>query len=153
MSKLTKTTIAAAFGFMLATPLYAADTPSTQSNPNARSAMEKCNKLTGAEQAKCVVNVSPQGGGGSSVATKDNSAAAMDQANGRDNRDSTARTQEQGTAAGTTTGAASGGGTAVKDGSTNQTDEYAAAVKECEAANAPDKDRCIEKAKEHHGRM
>ena len=42
---------------------------------------------------------------------------------------------------------------AVKDGSSQKDAEYAAAVRECEAVVAADKQRCIDNAKEHFGRM
>ena len=41
----------------------------------------------------------------------------------------------------------------VKDGSARAEEEYAAAVKQCESANASDKDRCITTTKERFGRM
>lgn len=44
-------------------------------------------------------------------------------------------------------------GNTVKDGNTVAEADYQAAVKECESANAADKDRCISTANEHFGRM
>jgi hypothetical protein len=41
----------------------------------------------------------------------------------------------------------------VKDGAGITEAEYEAAVKECESADAANKDRCINTAKEHFGRM
>lgn len=43
--------------------------------------------------------------------------------------------------------------TTVKDGSAQKDAEYAAAVRECEAVSAADRQRCIDNAKEHFGRM
>ena len=40
----------------------------------------------------------------------------------------------------------------VKDGSAQKDAEYAAAVRECEAVGAVDRQRCIDNAKEHFGR-
>ncbi len=41
----------------------------------------------------------------------------------------------------------------VKDGTPITEAEYAAAVKECESADAANKERCVNAAKEHFGRM
>lgn len=41
----------------------------------------------------------------------------------------------------------------VKDGTAVTDEEYSAAVKECQSADNVDKDRCINAAKEHFGRM
>ena len=41
----------------------------------------------------------------------------------------------------------------VKDGTAVTEAEYAAAVKECESVVAADRDRCVNTAKEHFGRM
>jgi hypothetical protein len=56
------------------------------------------------------------------------------------------------TSAGDKVGMASQGTTA-KDGTDGTDADYAAALKECEAANVADKDRCINAAKERFGRM
>ena len=41
----------------------------------------------------------------------------------------------------------------VRDGTAVTDEEYSAAVKECESTDNVDKDRCINTAKEHFGRM
>lgn len=122
MSKLLKVALAAALGFAVSAPLYAAAT--SQSSPTigsaawsdaeVRAAMEKCDNLTGTAQAKCIVNIRPTVG-----MTQGSSAE----------------------------------GNQVKDGTTLTEAEYAAAVKECESASRADKDRCVNTAKEHFGRM
>jgi hypothetical protein len=50
-------------------------------------------------------------------------------------------------------GPSSADASAVKDGSSEKDAEYAAAVRECQAVGAADKQRCIDNAKEHFGRM
>jgi hypothetical protein len=62
----------------------------------------------------------------------------------------------QPTAAGDRTSLTPGSNTeanVVKDGNAKAEEEYAAAVKQCEAANASDKDRCVTTTKEKFGRM
>ena len=44
-------------------------------------------------------------------------------------------------------------GPTAKDANVGTDADYAAALKECEAANVADKDRCINAAKERFGRM
>ena len=76
MSKLLNIALAAALGCAVGAPLYAADTSQTSpakqttamSDAEARAAMDKCNNLTGTAHAKCIVNIRPAGGGGSSLA-------------------------------------------------------------------------------------
>jgi hypothetical protein len=128
MSKLLNVALAAALGFAVSAPLYAADTPqSSQANQSTawsdaqvRAAMDKCNNLTGTAQAKCIVNIRPAGGGGSSLATK--------------------------------VGDSSADANTVKTG-TGTEEEYTAAVQKCASADAADRDRCMTDAKDHFGRM
>jgi hypothetical protein len=76
MSKLLNIALAAALGFAVSAPLYAADTSqasqakqtTAMSDAEARAATDKCNNLTGTAHAKCIVNIRPAGGGGSSLA-------------------------------------------------------------------------------------
>ncbi len=71
MSKLLHAIIGASLGFAAAAPLYAADTGRTTeawSDSQVRTAMDKCKGLKATEQAKCIVNIRPAGGGGSSLA-------------------------------------------------------------------------------------
>ncbi len=123
MSKLLKATLAAALGFAVSAPLYAAD-PQNQttawSDAEVRSAMDKCNNLTATAKAKCIVNIRRTPAGDKSAMT---SGTGSEEAN------------------------------VVKDGNARAEEEYAAAVKQCESANASDKDRCINTAKEKFGRM
>lgn len=49
--------------------------------------------------------------------------------------------------------ASSADASTVKDGSSQKDSEYAAAMRECEAVSTADKQRCIDNAKEHFGRM
>jgi len=53
------------------TPSASPSTRTTQawSDSKVSAATSKCDALTGTEAAKCVVNIRPEGGGGSSVAT------------------------------------------------------------------------------------
>ena len=127
MSKLCNVALAAALGFAVSAPLYAAETSQgsqtqyrTTAMPDAeiRAAMAKCDKLTATPQARCIANIRPTPAGdkvamGPAAATEGN----------------------------------------VKDGAAITEAEYLAAVKECESADAADKDRCINTAKEHFGRM
>lgn len=75
MSKLISATIGVALGFAVGAPLLAADTPRTEQRTEAwsdaqiRAAMDKCKGLAGSERSRCIVNIRPAGGGGSSVAT------------------------------------------------------------------------------------
>jgi hypothetical protein len=76
MSKLLNIALATALGFAVSAPLYAADTSSASqakrttamSDAEVRAATDKCNNLTGTAHAKCIVNIRPAGGGGSSLA-------------------------------------------------------------------------------------
>jgi hypothetical protein len=70
MSKLLYMVLGASLGFAVSAPLYAAPAPqSTEwSDSQVRDAMDKCKSLTGTDRAKCIVNIRPAGGGGSSVA-------------------------------------------------------------------------------------
>ena len=77
MSRLLSIAIAAALGCAVSAPLYAADTvqssssgtrTTAMSDTQANEALDKCKGLTGTEGARCVVNIRPAGGGGSSRA-------------------------------------------------------------------------------------
>ena len=76
MSRLHNVALAAILGFAVTAPLYGADTTqNSQSNRSAawsdaqvRAAMDNCNNLAGTARAKCIVNIRPAGGGGSSLA-------------------------------------------------------------------------------------
>jgi hypothetical protein len=124
MSKFLNVALAAALGFAVSTPLYAADTSQTSqanqspawSDAQVRAAMDKCNSLTTNARAKCIVNIRPAGGGGSSLAV------------------------------------GGAGENTVKTGKYTE-EEYAAAVAKCDAPNVSDKDRCMADAKDHFGRM
>ena len=78
MSRLLSIAIAAALGSAVSAPLYAADTVQSSTNATthtaamsdtqASEALDKCKHMTGTEGARCVVNIRPAGGGGSSRA-------------------------------------------------------------------------------------
>ena len=128
MSKLLNVALAAALGFAVSAPLYAAETSQgsqtqyrtkAMSDSEVRAAMVKCNKLTATPQARCIVNIRPTPAG-EKVAMSSSSATE---------------------------------GNTVKDGAGITEAEYEAAVKECESADAASKDGCINIAKEHFGRM
>ncbi len=123
MSKLLNVGLAAALGFAVSAPLYAADTQNrttAMSDAEVRAAMDKCNNLTATAKAKCIANIRPTAAGDRSAM---NPGSATMEAN------------------------------VVKDGNARAEEEYAAAVKQCESANAPDRDRCVTTAKEKFGRM
>ena len=136
MWKLLNVALAAALGFAVNVPSYAADKPQTSqtsrstawSDAEIRTAMDKCNNLnlTGTPEAKCIVNIRPTPG--DKVAMTPYSSAAGN----------TVKNAESNT---------------VKDGTAIVEAEYAAAVKTCESVNAADMDGCINTAKEHFGRM
>ena len=128
MSKLLNVALAAALGFAVSAPLYAAETSqapqakqtTAMSDAEVRAAMDKCNNLTGTAHAKCVVNIRPAGGGGSSLATRVGDSSA------------TADT--------------------VKTGIATE-DEYSAELEKCGPVDGAARERCVTDVKEHHGRM
>ena len=132
MSKLVKVALAAALGFAVSVPVYAADTSSNSqttawSDSQVRAAMDKCESLnlTGTAEAKCIVNIrrTPAGDGTAMTPGSNYPAASAVETN------------------------------VVKDGTARAEEEYAAALKECEAVKTDDKDRCVNVAKERFGRM
>ena len=70
ISRFLKVILGASLGFAISAPSYAADAPRTEawSDSQVRAAMDKCNSMPAADQAKCIVNIRPSGGGGSSQA-------------------------------------------------------------------------------------
>jgi hypothetical protein len=145
MWKLRNVALAAALGFAVSAPLYAADTYQLDTPQNAQgtqsaalsdadvtAALNACDSWTGTEQAKCVVNIRP--------------TIAMARAEPAYPSTAQAPTREY-------NGPTSANGNTVKDGTPITEAEYAAAVKDCESASGGDKDRCIHTAKEHFGRM
>ena len=126
MSKLLNVAIAAALGFAVSAPLYAAETSDASmakrttalSDAQVRTAMDKCNNLTGTAHAKCIVNIRPTAAGDRVAMTTD---SAKD-----DN--------------------------VVKHGKYTE-EEYSAAVKECESADTANRDRCLSDANQRFGRM
>ncbi len=125
MSKLICAVLGASLGFAISAPLYAADAPRTEawSDSQVQAAMDKCNALPVNERAKCVVNIRPAGGGGSSLATHVEDAKTHGEE---------AKT--------------------VKSGNETDL-EFVAAIKQCDASKGTDKDRCIADVKDHYGRM
>ena len=125
MSGLLRTILTAAMGVSFAVPLYAAD--SQTSAPIARTT---------------------QPYDGYRVAMKKcNNLPETEQAKCIVNIRPT-----ESSGAGPSTASSSDANTA-KDGSAQKDAEYAAAVKECEAVSAADRQRCIDNAKEHFGRV
>ena len=90
MSRFLSATIGVAIGLMAAEPLLAADEQRTEawSDAQVRAAMDKCKALTGSqrasERARCIVNIRPAGGGGSSVATSVGDEKVVKQSVGSD---------------------------------------------------------------------
>jgi len=121
MSKFLNVVIGASLGFAVSAPLYAANSTQSEawSDSQVRAAMDKCKGLKSGEQAKCIVNIRPAGGGGSSVAVSVGDSSSS---------------------------------TTVKAGRFTE-EEYMSAVKQCDAPNVSDRERCIADAKEHFGRM
>jgi len=127
MSKLLNVALAAALGFAVSTALYAADT-SQSSQANRSTAWSDAEVRAGMD--KC------------------NNLTGTPRAKCIVN----IRPTPAGDKVAMTPGSSAEGNT-VKDGTAITEAEYAAAVKECESANAADKDRCVNTAKEHFGRM
>jgi hypothetical protein len=125
--KLLNIVLAAALGFTVTLPLYAADPPQTSKlTPTAQwtdmdihAAMEKCKSLTGSARSQCIVNIRP-------TPAADNGAISSGSSAPPD---------------------------AAKDAIGQTEAQFAAAIKECESMDAADRDRCIGAAKEKFGRM
>ena len=111
------------------TPSASPSTRTTQawSDSKVSAATSKCDALTGTEAARCVVNIRPEGGGGSSVAT----AVPAENVVKAD-----VPTDENVVKAGVPT-----------------EEEYMAAMKHCDAADVSDRDRCVTDVKKRYGRM
>jgi hypothetical protein len=130
MPKLIHTVFAAALGLGIAAPLYAGD-----AMPNYQSELDKCKRLgEGSEHAKCITNIRPTPAAG-------------------DNR--TAATGASSTSsAGRVTDSSNMEVNAVKNGTAHEDADFDAAMKECDGAEpGADRERCIDRAKEHFGRM
>ena len=131
-AKLLNVALAAALGLASSALSYAADTErpaqgtrtAAWSDADVRAALATCDKLTGSERSKCIVNIRP---------TEAKTPVAMAPAE--------------------PTTPYSADPNSVKDGNAVTDAEYSAAVKECESVSGTDKDRCIDTAKEHFGRM
>ena len=70
MSKIINLAVGAAFAVVVGAPVHAADNGRVEawSDAQVRTAMDKCKGLGPQERARCVVNIRPMGGGGSSLA-------------------------------------------------------------------------------------
>ena len=132
MSKLIQTIGAAALSLGLAAPLYAAE-PAVA---GYQILLDKCKSLgEGSEHAKCITNIKPM------LAANNSNAGSQ------------AASPQGGvsTAAGTSSDTS---GNAVKDGTSRDEPDFQAAMKECDsAAPGEARERCIDRAKEHYGRM
>ena len=127
MSKLCNVALAVALGFAASAPLYAAETSQGSQSQYRTTAMS--GSEIRAAMAKCdKLTATPQ-------------ARCIANIRPTPARDNVAMVP----------GASTEGN--VKDGASITEAEYFAAVKECESADAADKDRCINTAKEHFGRM
>jgi len=159
MSKSTNILLAAALGFAVCAPSYAADASDNSrstawSDSKVRSEMDKCHKLSASDQSKCIVNLRPTLG--TTTAWSDAQiSAARDKCNGLTGTAQARcivniRPVTAGDAMAMNSGAVSSDANVVKYGVGSE-EEYTAALKECESA--ADKDRCISNAKDHFGRM
>jgi len=126
MFRLFSATLTAAFGLAFAAPLFAADTQT-----NARS-VQTTQPYDGYKVAMKKCNNLPQ------------AEQAKCIVNIRPTESSVANPAMA---------AGSDGNVTVKDGSAQKDAEYAAAVRECESVAAAEKERCVENAREHFGRM
>ena len=127
VSKLRNVALAAAFGFAASAPLYAAET-SQGSQTNYRTTAMSDSEVRVA-MAKC------------------DKLTATPQARCIANIRPTPSGDKLAMAPGSSTEGN------VKDGAGITEAEYEAAVKECESVDAASKDRCVNTAKEHFGRM
>jgi hypothetical protein len=128
MSKLRNVALAAALGFAASAPLYAAETSQGSQTQYRTTAMS--DSEVRAAMAKC------------------DKLTATPQARCIANIRRTPAGDKVAMAPGSSTE-----GNTVRDGAGITEAEYEAAVKECESADAASKDRCINTAKEHFGRM
>lgn len=128
MPKLIHTILAVALGLGVAAPLYAGD-----AMPNYQSELDKCKRLgEGSEHAKCITNIRP------TAAVGENRTAATG----------------AGSSAGRVTDSSNTEVSVVKDGTAHEDADFEAAMKECDSTDAgADRERCIDRAKEHFGRM
>jgi hypothetical protein len=159
MSKSLNVLLAAALGFAVSAPLYAAD-PSDNSRSTAwsdskvRAEMDKCHKLSASAQSKCIVNIRPTLGT-TTAWTDAQINAARDKCNSLTGTAQARcivniRPVTAGDNVAMYSSAVSSDENVVKHGVGNE-EEYTAALKECESA--ADKDRCVSNAKDHFGRM
>ena len=127
MSKLLNIAVATALGFVVIAPLYAADT--------SQASQEKQTSAMSDAEIRAAMN-------------KCNNLTGTAHAKCVVNIRPTVATNP-----GESTNPSSAQENTVKDGTAATEAEYSAAVKECEAVQAADKERCINTAKEHFGRM
>src|SRR5215831_10402169 len=103
----------AAVGVGVYAPLYA-DSQTTTPYPGYEAALSRCDTLSDAERARCIVNIRPTVPGAQTTSYSEPNA--------------------------------------VKPGA-DRDEEYAEAVKECQAITDPDdQQRCVKNAKDHLGR-
>lgn len=131
MTKLQNLALAAALGFTVSAPLYAADTSwnsetnqSTEwSDAQVNAALDECNNLPENSRAKCIVNIRPTAVGETAAMTSGRSAHYL-----------------------------SSESNAVKDGNARVEEERIAAVEQCQSRNAADIDLCVNTVTERFGR-
>jgi hypothetical protein len=131
ISKLLNVALVAALGFAVSEPLYAADTYSADTPQSSRGTQSTAWSDADVRAA---------------LSTCDNWTGTEQAKCIANIRPTPAMTVAMAPVPG-------GVGNAVKDGTFLTEAEYAEAVKECESANGADKDRCVNTAKEHFGRM
>jgi len=132
MKKLQNLALAAALGFAVGAPLFAADTSwNTENNRSTawsdaqvKSALDKCNNLPENAQAKCIVNIRPTPAGDTYAATSSGQSSY--------NLSSEADV--------------------VKDGNARAEQERIAAIEQCQSWYANDVDRCVIAVTERFGR-
>jgi hypothetical protein len=159
MSKSLNIILAAALGFAVSAPSYAADASDNSrstawSDAKVKAEMDKCHKLSASAQSKCIVNLRPTLGT-TAAWTDEQISAARDKCNSLTGTAQARcivniRPVTAGDNVALYTGAVSSDENVVKHGVGTE-EEYTAALKGCESAD--DRDRCISNAKEHFGRM
>jgi hypothetical protein len=160
MSKSMNVVLAAALGFAVCAPVYAADASDNSrstawSDAKIKAEMDKCHQLSAAAQSKCIVNIRPTLGT-TTAWTDDQISPAREKCNGLTG---TAQAKcivnirsvtTPGYAVAMNSGTTSSDENVVRHGVGTE-EEYTAAIKGCESAD--DRERCIANAKDHFGRM
>lgn len=131
MKKLQNLAFAAALGFAVSAPLFAADTSwnsetnrsTAWSDAQVNAALDECNNLPQNSRARCIVNIRPTAAGESAAMTSGQSSHYL-----------------------------SSEANAVKDGNARAEEERTAAIEQCQSWGAADIDRCVNTVTERFGR-